>query len=613
MKHNGFLQENDHEIFSQLKDFATTVSGYIDNTDSVFFDISKFLPKIEKKIDDNLIEAKELIDFIFSTDTENKKFGVTHEIAEFHRELEDAVSRIRISEGSSMSLMGELNSSINNISKLIDDLTEILDFSENLKVFAINSITNSQKIGVRGSGYKIISDQFIKISEKISNWTEKISLEASYIKSLTSEVSARIEEHRGSSTAHFDEVSTNSADILKKTEKSVHNFSIILNDILARVNTIKDPTYNIMIKIQRQDIIKQQLVHVTEIIENILVVIKHYSEDLGLQQSDDEKLLNIYSLIDFLVNSTERQMRRIAEDLDHMLDELDAEFYKMKNSMEDIDEDKENFSDMIFAKEGEACAPIIKLLFESPRSFISAFSSDYRELINQKSQILIDYSSIENKIRAEKNIASDFPSIATELTNMLMLSKIEQARYKLNISDKDEFMSEEFANVTLKGLLDIIEEIDASHVDIQKSLKDAQSAFEAHKAECLEIEDHLRKSISILDRSEQLFSDNFKTVMDLTSELEDQIDDYIKMFNTLREMNQEINQNINVCSDLHLKILDKAEKLGGLLDISECHFKDVIFSEIIHRYTVEAERATIAEHNLSLDIESSSDDSITLF
>ena len=86
------------EISGQIQSFASSLNNYTKEYESILTDISKKLPAIEKQIDNNVLEARELLNFIFSSNTSETSYGVKHELNQFHKQLESALKILTESE-----------------------------------------------------------------------------------------------------------------------------------------------------------------------------------------------------------------------------------------------------------------------------------------------------------------------------------------------------------------------------------------------------------------------------------------------------------------------------------------------------------------------------------
>lgn len=607
-------------ISEELKKFADSISCFSGEYDRVFIELSKTLPAIERRIEENVFEARSLLNFVFAGERGDDSYGVKHEISQFHQQLDIALTMLRETDAMDKRIFSELSESIEISNAAVMKMKDIFNISENLKVFALNSIIHSQKAGDRGKGYQVISGEFIKLSEQITKGTETIQDIGQKADSLISILLQLIKEYQYHSRHHIEAVAVDSKRLKHNSNNSVENFSAILNDLLNRIDSVKAPTCEIMVELQKQDIIQQQLQHIMESMDDILVIIDRYSDQFGSGSADGEdearwkELISLYTLIDFLVVSTEKQMTRINEELIKMMDVLEELFFRMQSAITDINQDRNHFSEIVLPEEASKKeATVVHLLFQAPEKMIVKIVENLRNNLEKKRNIINKFSLIEDKINSEQHKAQDFLPLIEAINNLLLLSRIEQARYNLVLSAQSSNHVSDFTPESFSELTSIIDEMEESHHLISRNLERSISGFDSQRIKYDEMEMQLNDSISILKKTEYLFVENFQTIMKITADLFGEIQQYIDLLATLRSLNKELNRKIGICMDVHLDVQDQLERLGGAAKIEDCLFKDVILQKVVQKCTVQQERETLNKEFAEIDIEVSAGSSITLF
>ena len=569
---NNFENHEKVEDFSKrLKPFTENIKKIINEYDSVFTKIAESLPAIQKEVDDNVLEAWELIRFVFTDDADETSYGVKYELSQFHEQLKNALSFIKKTRDEDKKIFSELTKSMEFAKSAVSRIEEILDISEELKVFAINSIVYSQQAGVDGKGYQAISSEFIKLSEIISKYTEKIIKEGKDTDLLNEELSFLIDEYEKFIHEHIDIISSDSLNLQGKTNESVKNFTIIMNDLLDRINAIKKPTSRIMIELQVQDIVKQQLDHTVETLEDIQTVLGYKSSHniSSNISSMSQEYSSLYVLIDQLVLLTEKQLIAVSSDMSSLLERLDEMLSGMISLIKDIDQDKEHFTELVFnGRESDIKSSIIYLLFKTPSDIINEIISNQKVSLQYKSDIVKKLTFIEKKIDSEKVISGSFESVIELLKNLLVLSQIENARYSLNIpvlKDKGHIFTE---------LSEITEEIKDSHSMINNILQDSIKVVNDMNESYLKTEKKLVNTLDMLDKTGNLFIDNFKSIIEITTNMNNELEQYFSLFQKLRVLNNDVLNSIGVCREIHSSIELELQKSGSYVKIEEFRFSD---------------------------------------
>lgn len=603
-----------------MEDFLSSLRKYTGEFSRILTDISRDLPNIESQIDDNVLEARELLNFIFSTDPDMRNvYGIKHELETFHRRLGQALEKLKTSEESDKRIFSDLKSTIEISNNAVQRIEDIYNISEDLKVFAINSIVYSRKEGPRGRGYQIISSRFIALSEQIAKGTTVVNDIGRKMNSHIGRFNGEIEKYEDFNNRHINSVSSDSRKLMEISGKSVENFSLILRDLLNRIEEIKKPTFSIMVQLQNQDIIQQQMDHLSEVLVNVL---KISEENRALLESPpgtggEEKLIheyrNINTLLIFLLRTTEKQMVRINTDLLTMIDRMELEFDKINRLVSDVDLDRNMISSLVYDNDPEKSkATVIQLIFEAPKNTIETIISNLESGRKKKKEILGLFREIYDLLLSERDITAEFMPVIESINNLLLLARIEQARNNLDISS-DLSGSNIFSVAAFSDLESIITDMEDSGIAIMEKLDTVNAAYEKQKLEYQEMERDLTDSSGIIDNTEQLFSDNFNSVMRITEILSREIREYSHLFSNLRKHHREMEGKIRICSDMLESITTGLTPWGGPLNINECTYKDTTIQNILENLTVEDERATIAGEYSELEIEKTTGSSITLF
>ena len=598
-------------ISEKLNPFISSLKKLITKYQNTIVGISQSLPKIENQIDDNVLEARELLNFIFSAKTQNTSYGVTHEISQFHKELNNALKTLERSESEDKEIFEKLRESIELSTYAIQKTKDIQNISESLKVFAINSIVYSQKAGIKGKGYQVISTEFIRLSEAIAGGTEKINLIGNEMFSQINDFHGAIKKHEDFARTKLEAISKDSGKLLEKANKSVENFSLILNDLLNRIEKVKDPTFKIMIELQKQDIIQQQLEHLMEAMQDITVVIEKNDSNI------DER--SRFTLLNILMITIEKQIERISGDIIGMIDSMESLFDQMSTSIEDIDLDKNQFSVLVTSGTGEnnnnqKNVSIVDMIFQTPGEMIRVINQDQKKSIQNKEYITSCFSGIEEKIRDEKDLALQFIPVIESIKNLLILAQIEQARYELNISGQTSSSDLSFfSENSYEDLSDIVEEIKSAHEEVTANLEESRILFTSQKENLKGLESQLTSSQNIIAKTREMFLENFNLVINITNELFKHVIHHVVLFKDLRQLVNNIKDEIHICTEIKEGVQQKLDNLGGSVTLEQSVFKDLVMKKIVERCTVDTERITLSQEFEELEIEESSSNNITLF
>ncbi len=587
-------------------------------------EISQSLPYIEQEIDKNLKEAKYFLNFISSeNDVTGEARGVKAELEEFYRQLQISLKNFIETDRLDKEIFEDLKESIESSSSSLRRIDAITDISDNLKVFAINSILYSMKAGSDGRGYQVISGEFIRLSEEIAGGTAEIrhvSDEADgEIKSFIEMVS-QYEEYV---VGQISNVTESSDALIKQTNKSVSNFSLLLDDLLQRIGSVKEPTSRIMVGLQTQDIIQQQLQHITEAMEDILMVVERTAlDEADFLPSGGEpgrgsfEARSLYTVLKHLLTVVEKQLVRLNNEILTMIEGLQNEFDQMSEAINDINQDRLHILQLVDNNSGGSLEKdsIVKLVFKTPVEMISRIIDGFDKSMKMKEDLLRLFRDIKGEVDRVKQIAEKFLPRVDSIRNMLVLAKIEQARYGLNVSSlNDRKSSGTLSQDSFLELSEIVNDVFLSQNLVQDKLFQSEAALREERLKHEEIQEGMTRSLKIIENTEEVFVRNYEEVISITIELFDYLGKHISLFKNVKDLVNQIDGKMHVCSDIRIGVEAELEEMGGPVPLEECLFKDLIIQKIVQKCTVESERTTLANEISELEIEGSSGNSITLF
>ena len=587
----------------KLKKFASELNEYTGSCDNIISSISSKLPVLEGQVDDNILEVRELLKFLFTSDDQTISYGVKHELNQFQDYINEFLVILQDTNTIDNEIFENLKKTVGVSNSTINKIHDISEISENLRVFAINSIVFSQREGDAGRGYQIIANEFIRLSEEISSSTYRINEKGQQMQVQTKEFLRLIEEYEEFISSHISRVSGESRTLLQKSTLSAENFSKLMNDLLSRLDDIKKPTSRIMVDVQLQDIIQQQFTGLTRTLDDALTIVNRIKD-----HNNPESTVQVYSLLDYIFSNTNSQLRKVNNQMLDLIHQLESHFINIQNILKDFQNDKEEINSLVIPENGDTSrGSIVFEIFSSPDKAIENILHDLKHGQTLKQEVISHFSRIFSLVNDEKNMAMTFSPIIESVNNLLLLGKIEQARHGLALSGNDISV---FSQIKTSELSGIIEDVNESHSMIEESLEKINLAFTYQKSKYRGIEDRLRESRQILQKTETIFRDNYFTVINVSDMLMKEIHSFVKLFDELKRLHSKMAKSIEISDELAHGVNNILNEHGGAISIDECRFDDSFIQEVYERYKNDLSRNS-QEENAGTTNEDS--DGIVLF
>lgn len=595
-------------ITDHMREVAKNLNDYMNQYEEISVIISQKLPKIEDKIDKNIESANELKAMVDS-DSMGKKSGIQQELKLFNEELQSVIRTLMESRDLDQDNFRDLKNTIDLSNASIAKIKDIDNISENLKVFAINSIVYAQQAGTQGRGYQFISGQFIRLSEELAKSTRNITGVGEKLNQEISHFLNKIMDHDRFNNEHIELVTKESKGLIESSNKSIFDLVTMLNRLVDHIKGVKEPTYQIMVILQKQDIIHQQMEHILDIFKEMLSILNN-SEDI--LQSNGEGARDILTLMNFLLVTMEKSMIRINGEVLNMITEMDVPINSIFSAIDVVKSDESSMQSS-FSGSSSSTHSIIETIFRSPQIVIKNIMDKLRISQEQKADLVMIFKAIEELMKTENRMAKNFTPQMEMIKNLLFLAQVEQARNQLDISLNLDDRNSVFSNYVFEEMDEIISGIDNAHKRVDENLNHIITSFKSQENKYSEIERNLNNSVEFLSKTEQLFSTNFNADIEITNTLYDEVLEYKKLFQSLKGLHDDMSSRIGLCSRIKVEINDKLSEMGGLMNLNDCSYRNTLIKKILDNLTVDEERVTILEEFPELDIEKTVGNTITLF
>jgi hypothetical protein len=316
----------------------------------------------------------------------------------------------------------------------------------------------------------------------------------------------------------------------------------------------------------------------------------------------------LLTVLNFLIITIDKQLSRLEKDMLELMNDLDFYFEKMKGNIEqaqgcvdqqDLDIESEN--------------NLIKEIFNSPQHIIQTILRSIQTSTDQKEGIVSYFNQIDEKVNTERQLAQAFLPVVEAINNLLLLAKIEQARYDLNMASKSDYDVSKLATGNFKELEDIISDYDVFAVQIDEKIKLSSAALSDQQLRYRDIVKKMNHSLNLLDQSSRKVRNDFEQILRQSNELLCDLEFFNGFFASLRTYINGLEEKKSQCLQLGLEIKRKIDTAGGLLPLEQCTTNNKIIQKIIDKCTVDEERITLKEQFSDLSIEESGSGEITLF
>lgn len=221
------------------------------------------------------------------------------------------------------------------------------------------------------------------------------------------------------------------------------------NERLDIMLTIKKPIYEILVEMQRQDIIQQQMNHLLDAVEDVQNIVAENE----LEEDDDfDETQNLLTLISFLLRSIEKQMTRINKDLLDLVEIIELKFSDLDNQISLIHKDKKAIS----VKNIQ-----LKKNLQSILNITESLSHELNQYESFFKRLRLLHDDMKREVSICTNLKSNVDVKLITYGGLLSLKEchfsntvIQKIVNKLSVEDERAALKEEYSELTFEAASD---------------------------------------------------------------------------------------------------------------------------------------------------------------
>ncbi|HKL42111.1 MAG TPA: hypothetical protein VJ962_06000, partial [Clostridia bacterium] len=409
-----------------LEKTQLVIKHMIDESEKVYGFISDQLPDLEYQAETAIQESKALLKKFENNnrDDRNTFIDLVNNLDEKMKNIyQDLISQKDIAK-----LLSEITSedddkvTFNTLLNLIDDLTKVFNSLEQL---SINAIIFSSRLE-HGEAFRVISQEINKLSQKVKGDYDIFEKNIIVLQSWNKDFINHLEDLTVTENKLFNQYNESLSQAIKGIVESLEGISMLIKDFINQVEKSLEPIEKIIIELQGQDLIRQNMENLNEIIFTLSDSMEKFnSKDLSMEESFNtlQFIIDVGGLSKNLMNNIDEQFSiSINNILEHAL--------HMDEILEVINDDGKTLWDFMVngIHTGATISSSIDKKNERVINEVALFEDKMNDIIKGYSE-LDACDDVLNKYLTE--IGGNFTSIskmANRFKRIKLLAKIEFAR-----------------------------------------------------------------------------------------------------------------------------------------------------------------------------------------
>ena len=568
-------------ISKSINDLGNEIDDLIFDIEEIYTSIYEHLPQIEEEINLTLDEMNLLLNYFISSqqaDDENYRItDVLHEISEqFKSNREKMVNKEEL-EVLTRHFNQEGQGQEIDINTLISSIEAVQNRIEDIELISLNAIIYAAKLGEQGQAFSVIANNIIELSNQLSKLYQETLLKSKRLSQWNDNFAKELkellsynEELKEQQTAEFQKLFDVMFDSLNSVEK-------LLDDMVGNIKQALAPIGELMVSIQVQDIIKQNMEFLADVLLNLEEKISNYK---SLDEKSDrvDRIVFGVNILELVIDAIES----VEDSFVESLYDLNSFLVQIESDLTDFEQEGELIVDLLSGDDEQGT---IKEIFARVSNFIADFEANLSEFKAQIDQLTTSNDQLYDLISALEDNIEVIEGEMDFLNKLELVSKIELARIDLK---NDSFAVE---------LEDITDELTA---DIQENKKAVEFLKERLAEDLTSFKDLLkinRENINKMEETITSSKEKFNLIEGLVSDAITALGkNSNRLINEVYDLQEKVSAGLKV-ADLIAELKDKLYHLKSNIKTElknidqEMKFAEVdIFDEELVALLTEFER-----------------------
>ena len=605
------IEQNILDYSVILETTINDIEVFLSEISRVYGGIGQKFPIIDEEMSNENARAEALMSYFTEEDDDNDR-SFSKDLDDNQEDFTNSFDKIKYFIEQDDTLSESIIRDVSKTNNVMESIDKIRLLADQIKVYSLNAIVISSKYGVAGHAFGEISKNIIKLSDLSNDQADSMNKVGNDLFLKFDEFKTKIVDTNNDQKANFLEMQEKIREEHFGIAKSFSVFSKILFDVIGRVSSTYDYVAEIMIILQREDIIRQQTEHVAQAIRILIEENKFFIDSYSTKRKESEGkeiltdadkaefehlILDVLTFSDAVLSTILSNLRMIYDEIKESNVAIKKELNTLRSTLKSIANDRDLIVEYMIGKPNDKTEyPFIvsSYLFDKYKVLVEGYLDGYKDFLNEKYIISDDNSAISDLIEQLEDMFSDTKNIAKTFNSINFLAKIELEKNEAIFSDSRIFSIESVESIA-SNITDTVEEcvveFNTIKSEIFNSVRNFKSNINQQSDEYLAIEGMTRSIVSRLKNSESLIRTNAEMFKSYADSLLDLIDETILDLNSLESMLVNVNEIIEISSSIHSLIKEKKQALYAEVGITSWKIESEKYLSIMNSYTIEKERA----------------------
>ncbi len=432
-------KRQDRHLEEKIQNAVAKLKMLIDETEHYYGIVHESLPIIERNLGLTEQEINILINyFIESGETphtaDTDEFFLFAQVLQQVRNNFQEISALLVGQDEVNHMLGmflggiDKENSFQTFIELIDMIKETLS---DINDISLNAIIFSSRLGDKGWAFAVVSDQILQTANFLEKEFLGIDVFLGKLNLWYGEFQNDVEGIIGNQERAIKEYIHKLEEIFGHFTVSIREINNILRNIMANVQLVVSPFQELMVLIQRQDIIRQNMENTIKCLQMLETKHETYLA-LSEYEGDTDKRLDHIVFISRVTGMTLKLVEGMSDQLVGSLDEISLTAKNLMEALAGVKEESQQLGAYLAGEpsimQGNGTMTMVDYTFNDVFVFMGEFKKVLLNIKNRVNSLTGDRSVYTENIQQVQKSLETVQDRVSLLRKIKILARIELAR-----------------------------------------------------------------------------------------------------------------------------------------------------------------------------------------
>jgi len=567
-----------------MKDtLISRLSELIDNTESIYLDLSNRYQELHKQMQGSLKQSSETLACIDSKGGHNElRTRVDYTIKNAQTKFESISNKFSEMHSKDTQTHKKLQEEIESLDKINGHISTIREDSIEMEMISLNAMTTAIKAGEAGKAFSYITDELKSLAAKTITYTETLTQNGKKLQTQFDAFQKNLNNIQSSQKHLTEAFSENLTENFIQFKSTLENVLKEVCSIIEESEEVRQPISRLMEEIQLQDIIKQSLDHV-------IISLREFNDITD--SNTNEGYRDELSFLISLSNLSMQLLNDISDKIESSIKTFKEHTSYLNNHVQKLEKRRTDFLERILQGSGQEES--LDSVFSKSFDIINTLFSDIKSSMGKKKQLSREAGKIIKITGEIEKSFESFSSLIARFNNINIAARIEVAKQSILAGMRDTIA--EMTQLTKRIENDVETSLNSTKEFIYTTNSTIQEYIENYRREEKNVEQFYSEISSVYNNLNYMKENVTSTLQNFSlysQSFISNIQDTEKDINSLQELNKHITSVSDKLNDIRNQAKRQLNTLINETELESQEIENKKLQDLISRFTIFTHKET---------------------